>query len=126
MRPIDSRKSVSPVKSAFACGRAARRGVVQQEAVLAREGEGNAVALLEVSDAQRMVEMAVGVDGHDGFEPVSGDEVVQRGVLARRGVPGVDDDALLRVVPDDIGVLLYGIELQAGCFHGVSRYFSQR
>ena len=71
--------------------RTARRCVVQQEPVLRREGEGDAVALFEVLDAQRVVEMAVSVDRQDG--------------------------ALFRVVPDDVGVFLYRIELQAGDFH---------
>ena len=97
--------------------RAARRGVVQQEPVLRRKGERDAVALLEVLDAQRVVEMAVGVDRHDGFQPVLGDEVVQCGIFARVAVSGVDDDALFSVVPDDVGVFLYRIELQAGDFH---------
>ena len=44
-------------------------------------------------------------------------EVVQRGVLARVAVSGVDDDARFGVVPDDVGVFLYRIELQAGDFH---------
>ena len=97
--------------------RTARRCVVQQEPVLRREGEGDAVALFEVLDAQRVVEMAVGVDRHDGFQPVLGDEVVQCGIFARVAVSGVDDDALFGVVPDDVGVFLYRIELQAGDFH---------
>ena len=48
-----------------------------------------------------------------------GNEVVQRGVFAGIAVPGVDHDAFVRVVPDDVGVFLYGIELQAGYFHNL-------
>ena len=97
---------------------AAGRGVVQQEGVLERHGERDAVAFFEVGDAQRVVEVAVGVGRQDGSEPVFGDEIVERGVLARVAVAGVDDDGFERVVPDDIGVFLDRIELQAGYFHG--------
>ena len=70
-----------------------------------------------MGDAQRVVEVAVGVGRQDGSEPVFGDEIVERGVLARVAVAGVDDDGFERVVPDDIGVFLDRIELQAGYFH---------
>ena len=64
-----------------------------------------------------MVEMAVGVDRQNGFESVLGDEVVECGVFARVAVAGVDDDGFGGVVPDDVGVFLYRVELQAGYFH---------
>ena len=102
---------------------AARRGVVQQEGVLERHGERDAVAFFEVGDAQRVVEVAVGVGRQDGPEPVFGDEIVERGVLARVAVAGVDDDGFERVVPDDIGVFLDRIELKAGYFHGAGVFF---
>ena len=67
--------------------------------------------------------MAVSVDRQDGFQAVFGDEVVQRGVLAGIAVPGVDDGALFRVVPDDVGVFLYRVELQAGYFHNLRLFW---
>lgn len=105
--------------------RTAGRGAFDEEAVLEREGERNVVAAAQVLDAERVVEVPVGVDGHDGPQPVFGDEVVQRGVFARGAVAGVDDDALQRVVPKDIGVLLDRIEREAGDFHS-GGLFAQR
>ena len=69
-------------------------------------------------DAERVVEMSVGIGRQHGFEPVLDDEVVQGGILAGVGVPGVDDDAFTGFVPEDVGVLLYGVERQTGNLHG--------
>ncbi len=62
--------------------RTARGGVVDQKLILGREGEGDSVTLLEVFDAERVVEMSVGVGRQHGFESVFGDEVVQGGIFA--------------------------------------------
>jgi hypothetical protein len=97
--------------------RTARCGVVQQELVLAREGEGDAVGIFEKLHAQRMVEVPVGVDRHAGVQPARVDELFEPGVLALVGVAGVDDDALVRVVPHHVGVFADRIELQRCYFH---------
>ena len=97
-------------------GRSHRIGV-QHEGVLAREGEGNAVGLAQMFDAQHVVEMTVRIDRQHRFEPVFGEETVECGIFFGGGISGVDDRALLRVVPNDVGVLLYRIESQAGDFH---------
>lgn len=69
-----------------------------------------------MGDAQRVVEVAVGVGRQDGSEPVFGDEIVERGVLARVAVAGVDDDGFERVVPDDIGVSWIGLNCRQAIF----------
>ena len=97
--------------------RAAHRGVLEQEAVLRREGEGDAVLPLEELHAERVVEVAVGVGRQDGVQPVLLDEVAQRRVFAVVAAAGVDDGALVRLVPEDVGILLNGVEGQAGDFH---------
>ena len=71
----------------------------QQKTVFGRQGERNAVALLEVADAQRVVEMAVGVDGHHRTQSVLGDEVLQRRVFAVVAVARIDDDRFVGLVP---------------------------
>lgn len=56
-----------------------------------------------MGDAQRVVEVAVGVGRQDGSEPVFGDEIVERGVLARVGCCRASmTTASSVVVPDDI------------------------
>ena len=65
-----------------------------------------------------MIEMTVGVNRRHGLQPVLVDEVFQGRILLRIAVAGVDDDALLRVVPDDVGVLLYRIENKGRDIHG--------
>ena len=97
--------------------RAAHRGVLEQEAVLRREGEGDAVLPFEELHAERVVEVAVGVGRQHGVQSVLLDEVAQRRILAVVAVAGVDDGALVRLVPEDVGVLLNRIEGQAGDFH---------
>lgn len=89
---------------------AAQGGAVEQEGVFGRECEGNAIGLLQEFDPQRMVEVTVGIDRQHGLEAVAFDELLQGGVLARGAVAGIYDDALQRVVPDDVGVLLNRIE----------------
>lgn len=79
--------------------------------------KGNAVGLAQMFDAQHVVEMTVRIDRQHRFEPVFGEETVECGIFFGGGISGVDDRALLRVVPNDVGVLLYRIESQAGDFH---------
>ena len=52
-----------------------------------------------------MVEVAVGVGRQHGVQSVLLDEVAQRRILAVVAVAGVDDGALVRLVPEDVGVL---------------------
>ena len=90
---------------------------IDQEGILAREDERYAVLPAQVLDSQCVVEMAVCIDGSDGFQLVLCDEPVQRGILFGVAVAGIDDDTLLGVVPDHIGILTDGVEGQTGDFH---------
>ncbi len=100
----------------------ADRGVLQQETVLAREGEGDAVGRAQPLHAERVVEVAVRIDRHRGPQSVLLEEVAEGGVLAFVGVARVDYGALGRVVPHDVGVFLYRIELETSDFHDFSLF----
>lgn len=67
---------------------------------------GDAVFPLDGRVADDMVDVAVGVDGHQGFQPVAVDEAEELVFAALRIAARVNDDAFLGgIIIDDISVL---------------------
>ncbi len=101
--------------------RSAHLGRVQQKPVFRGEVEGHAVLAAQKLHPHRMVEMAVGIDSRHGLQPPFVDEILQSRILLRIAVSGVYDDALLRVIPDDVGIFLNRIENKGRDVHDCMR-----
>ena len=85
---------------------------LEQEGIFARHRKGNIECTLHVFDTCQMVEVSVGVDRHNGFKTLLGDIIDQTVIFSCREVSGINHDALVALIPQNIGVLLNGIKCQ--------------
>ena len=71
---------------------------------------GNVIATFHGVVADHMIHMAVGVDHHQRLHPMTVDKAEQTVFLRRRRASRIDDDTLLGLIVNEIGVLTERVE----------------